>query len=109
MHKMEELKEMLVDELERLTKKGELTSGGIDVIDKLTHSIKSIDTILAMEGYSGRDNYGNDYSGTGYSYARRDSRGRYSRDLKDELHRMEDDATDEHTRQMIRRWMRDVQ
>lgn len=80
MQKMEELREMLCAELEKITKKGELSAGSLDVVDKLTHSIKSIDTIMAMEdaGYSNE---------SGYSYARgrgrnarRDSMGRYSRD-----------------------------
>ena len=79
MQKMEELREMLCAELEKITKKGELSAGSLDVVDKLTHSIKSIDTIMAMEdaGYSNE---------SGYSYARgrgrnakRDSMGRYSR------------------------------
>ena len=80
MHKMEELREMLCAELEKITKKGELSAGSLDVIDKLTHSIKSIDTIMAMED----SGYSNEYP---YSYARgrgrnarRDSMGRYSRD-----------------------------
>lgn len=78
MHKMEELRDMLCEELEKITKKGELSAGSLDVIDKLTHSIKSIDTIMAMED----SGYSNEY---GYSYARgrgrnakRDSMGRYS-------------------------------
>lgn len=80
MQKMEELREMLCEELDKITKKGELSTGSLDVIDKLTHSIKSIDTIMAMEdaGYSNE---------SGYSYARgrgrnarRDSMGRYSRE-----------------------------
>lgn len=79
MQKMEELRDMLCEELDKITKKGELSAGSLDVIDKLTHSIKSIDTIMAMEdaGYSNE---------SGYSYARgrgrnarRDSMGRYSR------------------------------
>lgn len=90
MRKMEELKEMLCEELEKITKKGELSAGSLDVIDKLTHSIKSIDTIIAME----EAGYSNDYYNDGNSYARggnmngnsnargrrRDSMGRYSRD-----------------------------
>ena len=83
MQKMEELREMLCEELEKITKKGELSTGSLDVVDKLTHSIKSIDTIMAMEdaGYSNE---------SGYSYARgrgrnarRDSMGRYSRESMD--------------------------
>lgn len=94
MEKMEELRDMLCEELEHIAEK-EITTGTLDVIDKLTHSIKSIDTIMAMEesGYGNSyrsyddgsyEGYG-DYSRRG-SYARgrgrnarRDSRGRYSR------------------------------
>lgn len=93
MKKMEELKEMLCEELEKITKKGELSAGSLDVIDKLTHSIKSIDTIIAMEdagysneysyNYSREDRYMMDGGDRGNSNARgrkRDSMGRYSRD-----------------------------
>lgn len=71
-----ELRDMLMDELKSLTSKGELTAGSLDTVDKLTHSIKSIDTICAMEEAG-------EYSHDGMSYARgrnanRDSRGRYS-------------------------------
>lgn len=110
MHKMEELKEMLVAELEKLTKKGELSAGSLDAVDKLTHSIKSIDTIMAMEGYSSED-----YSRTGMSYARRrDSRGRYAdgysrEEIADHLRDMERNAYDNESRQMIRRWMKQVE
>ena len=75
MHKLEELREMLMKELEECTKKG-LSSNSLDIIDKLTHSIKSIDTIMAMGDYS--QDSGNSYR---RSYRRgRDSMGRYSRD-----------------------------
>lgn len=79
MHKMEELKEMLCEELDKIAKKGELSAGSLDVVDKLTHSIKSIGAIMAMEE---AEDSGNSYAG-GYSNARgqrRDSRGRYSRE-----------------------------
>lgn len=60
---------MLTKELhktvEKLERSGDLSSGAIEYLDKLTHSIKSIKTIMAMEE-------------SGYS--RRDSRGRYARD-----------------------------
>ena len=82
MHKMEELRKMLCDELEDTTKRGELNPSSLDAIDKLTHSIKSIDTIMAMAGYSNEGSYGHSYEGS-YArgrYANRDSMGRYSRD-----------------------------
>ena len=78
MEYMHELKEMLCDELYDIAEKGELTAGSLDTIDKLTHSIKSIATIMAMEDAG----YSRDYVGkyVGGSYAqKRDSMGRYSR------------------------------
>ena len=129
MHKMEELKDMLCEELDKITKKGELSAGSLDVIDKLTHSIKSIETIMAM----------NDYSGDDYSYARgrgsnanRDSRGRYSSDnysyarggysmardgrysgddmanLKEHLEELEDMVSDSRAKKMIKEWKREL-
>lgn len=80
MHKMMELKEALCDELNEYSSKRKLSYEDLDVIDKLTHSIKSIETILAMEGYD--DGYSRDYRPSyGYSYRNRDSMGRYSRDM----------------------------
>lgn len=89
-----ELKDMLCKELEDLVQKGELSAGALDAVDKLTHSIKSLVTIIAMEeggysndgsydGYNGGGNGGmnggsyNSYRG--YSGRRgRDSMGRYT-------------------------------
>lgn len=75
----EELKEMLNKELKEVVRKGELSAGSLDVIDKLTHSLKSL---KALEGGSSYDSYGRgSYEG---SYARRgrdgDGDGRYSED-----------------------------
>lgn len=83
-----DVKDMLCRELEDISRRGEI--GGaqeLEAIDKLTHSIKSIDTIIAMEeaGYSNDgDSYRGGYRGSydGGSYARgrgqrRDSRGRF--------------------------------
>ena len=97
--KMHELREFLCDELEDMLKK--VKKEGVkpqlvdyQAIDFLTHSIKSIDTIAAMEeygedddeGYSERNRYpynrdgGNSYARGRGRYAKRDSMGRYSRD-----------------------------
>lgn len=126
MHEMYELKEMLCDELQKITKKGELSAGSLDAVDKLTHSIKSIETIMAMDGYSNDGEY---MMNEGGSYARRrDSMGRYSRDdsyargdrrggysrddemegLKADLHEMLRDAQSEEQKQMIRKWIKQV-
>lgn len=66
----EELKEMLTKELKEVTRKGELSAGSLDVIDKLTHSLKSLS---ALEGNSQRGSYGR-YGRDG------DGDGRYSED-----------------------------
>lgn len=80
MHALEELREMLMEELEKCSKKGELSAGSLDVIDKMTHAVKSIDTIMAMEdaGYSNE---------SGYSYARGNGRGRGSNAKRDSMGR----------------------
>lgn len=71
----EELKEMLNRELKEVIRKGELSPGSLEIVDKLTHSLKSL---TALEGNSYRGSYGS-YEG---SYARRgrdgDGDGRYS-------------------------------
>ena len=91
---MEKLRGMLCDELEKITDRGSLTADTLTFVDKITHSIKSIDTIMAMEdaGYSEDyygDNYDNydsrDYSRNSYARgrgrnAKRDSMGRYAND-----------------------------
>ena len=139
MHEMYELKEMLCDELAKITKKGELSAGSLDAVDKLTHSIKSIDTIIAMDEYSEDDgmSYGDSYArggnrgeNRGRSNARgRDTMGRYTsnnayrdsyarrgysrdeemEDLKMNLHEMLEDAKSEEERKMIRRWIKQVE
>ena len=73
MHEYEELKEMLKKELKDIIKQGELSAGSLDVVDKLTHSLKSVETIIAMEGSSHRSSY-NSYGGSYNSY------GSYGRD-----------------------------
>jgi len=112
---LEEVRDMLCEELDEIAEKGELTAGTLDTVDKLTHSIKSIDTIMAMEnsGYSYRYD-------DGHSYARkRDSMSRYSRDydrrggrysyadgkdaMKEHLEMAMHEATDEKTRREIQR------
>ena len=110
----EEIKEMLCKELEEIGRKGELTAGMLDTIDKLTHSIKSLDTIMAMDEYGDKYSHDGDYSRRDRAYGRssyagrrgtvrRDAMGRYSRDeAKDEmiheLRELMSDAHDEKTR-----------
>lgn len=63
MHELYELKEMLMKELEEYGSKGELTTGSLDVVDKLTHTIKNLCKII--EKYEE-----DEYSGRSYAYAR---------------------------------------
>ena len=93
MRYLEDIKEMLCRELEDISRRGEI--GGakeLEAIDKLTHSIKSIETIMAMQdaGYS-NDGRGGSYDdgrgGNSYArgrYQRRDSRGRFSSNSYDD-------------------------
>lgn len=46
MHKLYELKQMLCEELEQYGKKGELSAGSLDIVDKLAHAIKNLDKII---------------------------------------------------------------
>ena len=100
MKAMEDLRDMLVNELHNIIEQGEITSGSLDIIDKLTHSIKSIDTIVAMEeaGYQNERGYSRNDGGYNDGYWRRDGyvRGRGNNSRHDSYGRygnrmMEDD------------------
>lgn len=57
MNDLYKLKEMLCEELEKYGKKGDLNTGGLDVVDKLAHAIKNLNKIIEETeegGYSGR-------------------------------------------------------
>lgn len=74
MEKYRELEEMLCDEIDRITERKELNGNSLEMLDKLTHTLKSLKTIDAMDSYSEDDGYSHD----SMSYARRrDSMGRY--------------------------------
>jgi len=87
MHVYEDVKDMLCKELEDIAKKGELSAGSLDTIDKLLHSLKNASKMIMYERYTD-DGYSYadaDMDMAEYSYARgrgsnarRDSMGRYS-------------------------------
>ena len=87
MHTYYELKDMLKNELDQIVKKGELSAGSLETIDKLLNSIKNACKITMYEEYK-EDGYSyadSDMDMSNYSYARgrgsnakRDSMGRYS-------------------------------
>lgn len=104
MEKLYDLKDKLCEELEEFARKQEMGAGDLEVIHKLTDTIKNIDKICMLEeegGYSeavdggdyGRGSsyanrgkhyvrgyYSRDGGMNGYSTRRRDGRGRYSRE-----------------------------
>ena len=136
MHSLEKIRDMLMDELEKCSQKTELTSNSLENIDKLTHAVKSIDTIMAMEDAGYSNDYSYDNRGRG-SDARRDSMGRYAdsyrnsyrrgnsyrRYSRDDMGYSRDDAkadlmanlrdmsrnADGEQKQMIDEWMRQVE
>lgn len=119
--------EELADAKKKLDKNGgKMSAGDIDYIDKLTHTLKSIKTTLAMDEYS------DDYSGARGrgSNARRDSMGRYSSDIRysnadgyggrysrddarhemmEHLRELEMSAPDDRTRRMVQEWKRQAE
>ena len=123
------LHEQLGDLIRKIKNNG-MSTGDLEKLDKLTHSLKSVKGTMQMEnadeeGYSGmypymgygRGSYdrGGSYNGSdGGSYARgrtnarRDSMGRYSgergysrNDLSDKMRELMEDAPDERTRREI--------
>ena len=84
MKSLENLKMMLEKEIEKITAKGTVVPGEIEMIYKVIDIIKDIDTIHAMEEYGDEEGY----SSRGGPMRSYDSRGR--RDYYDpyERHRM---------------------
>lgn len=79
MKELYELKEKLCEELEELARKQEMGAGDLEVIHKLTDTIKNIDKICMLE----EEGYSEDGYGGGSSYANRGKhyvRGHYSRE-----------------------------
>ena len=111
MKELHDLRDKLCDELKDYGRK-DISAGTLDVVDKLTHTIKNLDKIIEVDedGYSGYYPYSYDRG----SYARgrnvrRDSMGRYSgdgysrSDLTENLRDLMADAPDERTRAEIKR------
>ena len=79
---LEELKDMLCEELEKIGKKGELSAGSLETVHKLTDTIKNLGKIEMLEEQSGgySEAGGNSYARGRGRNAKRDSMGRYSRE-----------------------------
>lgn len=128
MNELYELKESLCDILKEYSKK-DMSANNLNTIDTITHTIKNLDKIIETyeeqeNGYSGRYYYdGMNTNGMnnrrsynrGYnngSYARRDGRGRYSRDGADmasQLRELMEDAPDDRTRQEFQRFIQKIE
>ena len=121
------IKNMLETALEDVAEKGEVTSGNLELIEKLICSIKYVNDIQKMERSSNEDksfdsrpsrmyNYGYDYD-YGYDYnqddrrsnaRRRDRMGRYTNgneaelnEIISEMHELKNRVTDPHTKHKI--------
>ena len=124
MEKLHDLKEKLCEELEDYARKQDMGAGDLEVIHKLTDTIKNIDKICMLEGedgYSQSSGYdgGSSYANRGRHYVRghysRDggNRGGYSRDdgrsqMMEHLE-MALDAANEQDREDIKRFMRKLE
>lgn len=128
-----ELKDMLCGELDKFTKKSEINAQSLDMIDKLTHSIKSLETIIAMNEQDGESEMYPYWGGRAYQNGggmsnrrgrsnaqRRDSRGRYSNrgnysrdeardEMLDDLREIMQDAPDEHMKSKIQRFISEIE
>ena len=118
-----ELKKMLCKELDDMTRKGEIrNTDDLEIIDKLTHSIKSVETIIAMNEAQGHDESGYtmpSYVKWGRSNLadrsvsnKRDSMGRYTSrhgDMMAELYELMERAKDDHTRMKFQRFIEELE
>jgi len=139
MEKLHELKKKLWAELEELAEKRDMGAGDLEVVHKITDTIKNIDKICMLEdgeGYSeavdgGDYGRGSSYANRGKHYvrghysrdggrdgmggysSRRDNRGRYSRDdgRSEMMEHLEMamDSATDQDRETIKRFMRQLE
>ena len=125
---MYELKDKLCKELDEIARKPEMGAGDLEIIHKLTDTIKNLDKIEMLEddgGYSQAGDWeieGRAYNrGNSYARRKRDSMGRYSREgrggrggysrhdakeaMMEQMEMLMDQAGSEREREAIRRCM----
>lgn len=127
---MKSIREKLCRELDEVARKPDLGAGDLDILHKITDTIKNIDKIEMLEDgdYSRAGEWEADMRGTygrGSSYARRGThyvRGHYSRDgegdryserysrdsMREHIEGMMRDAQDDRTREALRRCLDDL-
>lgn len=112
---LQDIREKLCRELDEVAKKPDLGVGDLDVLHKLTDTIKNIDKIemldegeysrageWEMRGTYGR---GNSYAHRGTHYVQ----GHYSRaTMREHIENMMHDAQDDRTRETLRRCLDDL-
>ena len=135
MHVLDNLNDLLEEQVEHITKKGDITPTELDNVYKAVKTMNYIETIKAMHEYNddGYSQYGptgkmmhNSYRGGSYTYMDRDGdaqynegnsyRGRsmYSRadekeNMISKLERMRDNASSEAERQTIMECIRKIE
>ena len=113
MKELYDLRDMLCEELKEYGRKGDMSTGSLEVVDKLTHTIKNLDKILEADSgeYSGHYMpwaYDDGMNRGGYS-RKRGADGRYASrgysrgNLKEKLRELMEDAPDDRTRSEIQR------
>lgn len=123
---MKSIREKLCRELDEVARKPDLGAGDLDILHKITDTVKNIDKIEMLEDgdYSRAGEWEADMRGTygrGSSYARRGThyvRGHYSRDgegerysrygMREHIEDMMRDAQDDRTREALRRCLDDL-
>ena len=133
MEYMDKLRDKLCNELDEIARKGELGAGDLEIVHKLTDTIKNIGKIEMQEedgGYSqagdwemeGRGSYNR---GSSYRGRKRDNMGRYSREgrggrggysrhdakeaMMEQMEALMDQAGSEREREAIRRCMGQIE
>ena len=106
MEYIEKIKKMLCKELDEYAMKSKISGSDLDMIWKLTDTVKNLDKIEMLENGDGYDGYSEmreyPYMG-GSSYAR--GRGRYAK--RDSMGRYSSDMGDDYSERMDRRYSRD--
>ena len=106
MEYIEKIKKMLCKELDEYAMKGRISGSDLDMIWKLTDTVKNLDKIEMLEDGDSYDGYSEmreyPYMG-GSSYAR--GRGRYAK--RDSMGRYSSDMGDDYSERMDRRYSRD--
>lgn len=120
MHELYELKEKLCDELKEYGRK-DMSAGTLEVVDKLTHTIKNLEKIIEnyeneeYSGYYGGSMRSNMDGARNYnnrrSYGRGNSYRGYSRDehMVSELRDLMNEAPDERTRKEFERFISKIE